>query len=64
MKMRILHDSAIPAAKIGAVKDALLALYPEKLKAEDIVFIPAAFESRPAPEQKQEKERSNGRKYR
>lgn len=47
MAVRILHDASVPAKKLEAVKGALLALYPENLKAEDIVFVPAAFE--PAP---------------
>jgi len=48
MKLRILHDAALSPDKLKAVKEALLALYPEKLKAEDISFVPAAFEPVPA----------------
>jgi hypothetical protein len=43
MKLRVLYDSSLPAAKIKAVKKALAALYPGKLKEEDIVFVPAEF---------------------
>lgn len=43
MKLRVLHDAALPAGKLKAVKDALAALYPGALKPEDITFVPAAF---------------------
>lgn len=43
MKLRVLHDAALPAEKLKAVKDALTALYPGALKPEDVVFVPAAF---------------------
>jgi hypothetical protein len=42
--LRVLHDSRLPKEKLAAFKDTLLALYPGKLKAEDIVFVPAQFE--------------------
>lgn len=48
MKLRILHDAALSPGGLKAVKEALLALYPEKLKAEDIAFVPAAFAPAPA----------------
>ncbi|OGS55179.1 MAG: hypothetical protein A3J79_06565 [Elusimicrobia bacterium RIFOXYB2_FULL_62_6] len=48
MSVRILHDASVPAKKLEAVKAALLALYPDKLKAGDVVFVPAAFEPAPA----------------
>lgn len=48
MKLRVLHDAALSPDKLKAVKGALLALYPEKLKAEDISFVAAAFEPAPA----------------
>lgn len=43
MKLRILHDSSLPAKALKEVKEALLALYPGRLKAGDIVFVPAPF---------------------
>ena len=43
MKLRVLHDAALSADKLKAVKEALLALYPEKLQAEDISFVAAVF---------------------
>lgn len=43
VKVRVLHNAAVPQDRLKAVKEALLALYPEKLKAEDIIFVPAAF---------------------
>lgn len=43
MKLRILHDSSVPAKALKEVKEALLALYPGRLKAGDIVFIAAPF---------------------
>jgi hypothetical protein len=48
MKVRVLHDALLAPEKLKAVKDVLLALYPEKIKPEDIVFVPAAFEPGPA----------------
>jgi len=48
MKLRILHDAALSPDKLKAVKEALTALYPEKLKAEDISFVAASFEPVPA----------------
>ncbi|MBU2573389.1 MAG: hypothetical protein KKH28_04860 [Elusimicrobia bacterium] len=48
LKLRILHDASVPVGKLQAVKNALLALYPDKVKAENIVFVPAAFEPAPA----------------
>ncbi|MDO8806752.1 MAG: hypothetical protein Q7R35_20260 [Elusimicrobiota bacterium] len=48
MAVRILHDASVPAGKLQAVKDALLALYPSVLEANKIVFVPAAFEPTPA----------------
>ncbi|MDO8804074.1 MAG: hypothetical protein Q7R35_06570 [Elusimicrobiota bacterium] len=50
MKARILHSAAVSPEKLKAVKEALLALYPENIKAEDIVFVPAVFDSAPAAE--------------
>ena len=46
MKLRVLHDSAVPAEKLKAVKAALTALFPGSLKPEDIVFVPAPFDAR------------------
>ncbi|HBA61912.1 MAG TPA: hypothetical protein DCZ92_14090 [Elusimicrobia bacterium] len=43
MKLNILHDAAVPAEKLKAAKEALVALYPGALKPEDVVFVPAAF---------------------
>jgi len=43
MKARILHDADLPKEKLKAVKEALVELYPGKIKAEDVVFVPAAF---------------------
>lgn len=45
MKLRILHDAALPAARLKAVKEALLALFPGKLEAKDITFVPAPFQA-------------------
>lgn len=44
MRLRILHDAKLPAEKLEAVKKALLALYPGRLKAADIAFVAAAME--------------------
>jgi len=44
MRLRILHDSALPAEKLEVVKKALLDLYPGRLKAQDIVFVPAPMQ--------------------
>lgn len=43
MKLRVLHDSALAQEKLRAAREALLALFPGVLKAEDIVFVPAGF---------------------
>jgi len=45
MKARILYSAAVSPDKLKSVKEALLALYPEKIKAEDIVFVPEVFDS-------------------
>jgi len=47
MKLRVLHDSAVPPERIRAAREALLALFPGALKAEDIIFVPAAFAKQP-----------------
>lgn len=44
MKLKVLHDAGVPADRIKAVKQALLALFPGKLEAKDIVFVPAPFQ--------------------
>ena len=43
MKLRLLHDASLSPEALKAVKETLLALYPEKLKSEDIAFVPAVF---------------------
>lgn len=43
MNLRVLHDAALPQEKLKAVREALAALFPGKLKAEDITFVPAPF---------------------
>lgn len=43
MKLRVLHDAAVPQEKLKAVRDALLALYPGALAAGDITFVAAVF---------------------
>jgi len=48
MKLRVLHDAAVPQEKLKAVREALAALFPGRLRAEDIVFVPAVF-VRPQP---------------
>ena len=47
MQARILHDASLSQEKLKAVKEALAALYPGKIKPDEIVFVPAAFA--PAP---------------
>jgi len=48
VKVKVLHNAAVPQEKLKAVREALLALYPQKLKAEDIIFIPAAYGQAPS----------------
>lgn len=48
MKLRVLHDAALPQEKLKAVREALAALFPGRLKAEDITFVPASF-AQPKP---------------
>ncbi|OGR81010.1 MAG: hypothetical protein A2X32_08695 [Elusimicrobia bacterium GWC2_64_44] len=43
MKLRVLHDASVPQEKLKAVREALAALFPGKLRAEDITFVPAIF---------------------
>lgn len=50
MKARILYNAEVSLDKLKSVKAALLALYPEKIKAEDIVFVPEVFDPGPAGE--------------
>lgn len=50
MKARILYSADVSPDKLKSVKAALLALYPEKIKAEDIVFVPEVFDSAHAAE--------------
>lgn len=45
MKARILYSADVSPDKLKSVKAALLALYPEKITAEDIVFVPEVFNS-------------------
>lgn len=47
MKLRVLHDAALPQEKLKAAREALAALFPGRLKAEDITFVPAPFAPRP-----------------
>jgi|GEM_PF-2524053 len=47
VKVKVLYNADVPQAKLKAVKEALLALYPGKLKAEDIIFIPAVYAAGP-----------------
>ncbi|MHB0995010.1 MAG: hypothetical protein ACYC2I_01430 [Elusimicrobiales bacterium] len=47
MKLRVLHDAALPQEKLKAVREALAALFAGRLKAEDITFVPAPFAPRP-----------------
>lgn len=48
VKVTVLHNAAVSREKLKAVKEALLALYPEKLKGEDIIFIPAVYDQAPS----------------
>lgn len=48
MKLRVFHDAALPQEKLKAVREALAALFPGRLKAEDITFVPAPF-AKPKP---------------
>lgn len=47
MKLRVLHDAALPQEKLKAVREALAELFRGELKPEDLVFVPAVLEKRP-----------------
>lgn len=44
MKLKVLHDSAVPPARLKAVKEVLLALFRGKLEAADLIFVAAPFQ--------------------